>query len=149
MKRLHIASIGLAAAMALAALNVASTTYGQAPSAESTADSWGVGLPTATFTTLVSFDGTSGANPDPKGLVQGRDGSVYGTTEYTGAYGSGPGTVFKITPTGKLTTLYRLGLQTPNGVCATPTPKQPFLCLQKSFGEGLGNSLALFAYRQL
>ena len=40
MKRLHIASIGLAAAMALAALNVASTTYGQAPSAESTADSW-------------------------------------------------------------------------------------------------------------
>ena len=38
-------------------------------------------------------------------LVQGTDGNFYGTTSLGGAY-SGCGTVFKITPTGALTTLH-------------------------------------------
>ena len=56
-----------------------------------------------TFTTLHSFDGTDGANPEAA-LVQATNGTFYGTTYRGGAYDLG--TVFKITPSGKLTTLY-------------------------------------------
>lgn len=62
-----------------------------------------IASPAQTFKTLVSFNGTEGANP-AYSLLQGSDGNVYGTTEYGGA--DGAGTVFKITPKGKLTTLY-------------------------------------------
>jgi uncharacterized repeat protein (TIGR03803 family) len=47
--------------------------------------------------------GVHGATP-MAGLIQGTNGNFYGTTESGGANGSG--TVFKITPTGTLTTLY-------------------------------------------
>jgi uncharacterized repeat protein (TIGR03803 family) len=56
------------------------------------------------FKTLVDFSGTNGANPYYGSLVQGTDGNLYGTT-----YGGGDndeGTVFKVTDTGTLTTLY-------------------------------------------
>ena len=57
-----------------------------------------------TLSTLYLFTGGSdGANPVAQ-LVQGTDGNFYGTTEYSGANGSG--TVFKITPGGVLTTVY-------------------------------------------
>jgi uncharacterized repeat protein (TIGR03803 family) len=56
-----------------------------------------------TFTTLHSFDGTDGSSPNA-GLVQATNGDLYGTTQAGGANGSG--TVFKITPSGTLTTLY-------------------------------------------
>lgn len=62
-----------------------------------------IGLPAQTFTVLHSFDGTDGGNP-LEGLVQATDGNFYGTTLNGGA--PGPGTVFKITPSGTLTTLY-------------------------------------------
>jgi uncharacterized repeat protein (TIGR03803 family) len=45
-----------------------------------------------------------GSNP-LAGLVQARSGDLYGTTSYNGANGLG-GTIFKITPSGALTTLY-------------------------------------------
>jgi len=57
------------------------------------------------LTTLHSFQGTDGFFPYA-GLVQATDGNLYGTT------GSGPypgdnlGTIFKITPTGSLTTVF-------------------------------------------
>ena len=55
-------------------------------------------------TTLYRFAGkTDGANPYA-GLVQGSDGSFYGTTKNGGLYGSG--TVFKITSSVVKTTLY-------------------------------------------
>jgi uncharacterized repeat protein (TIGR03803 family) len=67
-----------------------------------------------TFATLYSFCSksgcTDGSNPEA-GLVQGTNGNFYGTTASGGnngpsCNGLGCGTVFKITPTGQLTTLY-------------------------------------------
>jgi len=55
-------------------------------------------------TTLVSLDSSEGIEPSSV-LVQGVDGNFYGTTEFGGTNGSA-GTVFKMTPAGKLTTLY-------------------------------------------
>ena len=60
-------------------------------------------LPAQTFTSLLSFDGTDGANPYAA-LVQATDGNLYGTTFTGGA--NGGGTVFRITPSGALMTLY-------------------------------------------
>src|ERR1039458_2521717 len=62
--------------------------------------------PNGTLTTLHSFQGypTDGSLPNT-GLVQGTDGSFYGTTSKDGVNG-GYGTVFKITPAGMLITLH-------------------------------------------
>jgi len=60
-------------------------------------------LQAQTFTTLHSFDLTDGGNTYA-GLVQATDGNLYGTTVGGGA--KGDGTVFKITPSGTLMTLY-------------------------------------------
>jgi len=63
--------------------------------------------PRGTLTTLYSFclqaGCTDGSGPEV-GLVQATNGDLYGTTANGGAYGDG--TVFKITPTGALTTLH-------------------------------------------
>jgi uncharacterized repeat protein (TIGR03803 family) len=68
---------------------------------------------TGTLTTLHSFDLTDGASP--VGMVQASDGNFYGTTNAGGfsnsncSGGNVPGTcgtVFKMTPTGALTTLH-------------------------------------------
>ncbi len=63
--------------------------------------------PSGTLTTLDSFCTqsacTEGLEP-LAGLVQGTDGNFYGTTAFGGT--NGEGTVFKITPSGTLTTLY-------------------------------------------
>jgi uncharacterized repeat protein (TIGR03803 family) len=60
--------------------------------------------PSGTLTTLVSFDDTDGIWPTA-GLVQGTDGNLYGETQLGGINGVG-GTIFKMTPSGTLTTLY-------------------------------------------
>lgn len=70
-----------------------------------------VAAPAQTYKTLVSFNGTDGANPEYAPLVQGRDGNFYGTTR--GAGGNSPGTVFKITAGGKLTIVADVGLDQP------------------------------------
>jgi uncharacterized repeat protein (TIGR03803 family) len=57
-----------------------------------------------TFKTLVQFDGTNGLGPGLMNLVQGHDGNLYGTTFRGGTQNMG--TVFKIGPFGKMTTLY-------------------------------------------
>jgi uncharacterized repeat protein (TIGR03803 family) len=74
--------------------------------------------PGGALTTLHTFDGTDGAAPTG-GLVQDSYGYFYGTTLYGGNLSNcepnvpcGVGTVFKISPTGKLTTLYKFCAQT-------------------------------------
>ncbi len=62
--------------------------------------------PAGALTNLVNFTGTTGAalGATPlAGLVQGTDGNFYGTTSAGGS--TNFGTVFKVTPTGTLTTL--------------------------------------------
>ncbi|MGA2544393.1 MAG: choice-of-anchor tandem repeat GloVer-containing protein [Verrucomicrobiota bacterium] len=59
------------------------------------------------LTNLYSFTGSNGGYSPRAGLVQGSDGSFYGTTRYSGVAGqNGPGTVFKINTNGTLTNLY-------------------------------------------
>ncbi len=71
-----------------------------------------VGSHAQAFTTLASFDYSDGNNPTS--LVQGPDGNFYGTAFFGGTAGScenfRPGvgccTVFRVTPTGEITTLH-------------------------------------------
>ncbi|MGC2477677.1 MAG: choice-of-anchor tandem repeat GloVer-containing protein [Candidatus Sulfotelmatobacter sp.] len=67
-----------------------------------------------TFTTLVTFNQTNGEEPDNLALIQGVDGNFYGTTYYGGDVCgfSGCGTIFKVTTSGTLTTLYQFCAQT-------------------------------------
>lgn len=51
----------------------------------------------------MALDGTDGSGPSGA-LVQGLDGNFYGTTS---GGGSGSGNVFKLTPSGKITTIYQ------------------------------------------
>jgi len=60
--------------------------------------------PTGTFSSLVSFSGLNGSFP-AAGLVRGSDGNFYGTTQFGGAHDDN-GTVFKVTPSGVLTSLF-------------------------------------------
>jgi uncharacterized repeat protein (TIGR03803 family) len=59
-----------------------------------------------TFKNLANFDQTNGEQP-VAGVVQGRSGDFYGTTDVGGAYSEG--TVFKLTPGGVVTALYSFG----------------------------------------
>ena len=68
-----------------------------------------IASPAQTFTSLFTFDGTNGAYPQA-GMVQATNGDLYGTTSAGGADGSGWGTIFKITPSGRLTTLHSFAI---------------------------------------
>ena len=74
--------------------------------------------PAGALTIIYSFCSQSGCTDGGKpyaGLFQAANGDLYGTTYGGGAcYSSnGCGTVFKITPTGALTTLYSFCSQSP------------------------------------
>jgi uncharacterized repeat protein (TIGR03803 family) len=81
--------------------------------------------PSGVLTNLHTFCTQAGC-PDgayPTGLVQGTDGNFYGTTEGGGyrscpfGNGYGCGTVFKISPSGTLTTLYNFCMQEGGSRC--------------------------------
>ena len=65
--------------------------------------------PSGSYSVLHTFAGTDGSGPYTN-MVLGSDGNLYGTTLYGGnlslCEGLGCGTVFKITPSGKFTSLY-------------------------------------------
>jgi len=72
--------------------------------------------PSGSLTSLHTFDGTDGEYPE-SGVIQGVDGSFYGTTQAGGTdtscdYGliPGCGTLFKITPSGTFTSLHSFQL---------------------------------------
>ena len=70
-----------------------------------------IALPAQTLTTLASFDYSTNYGGSFSALVQATNGDFYGTATYGGAganctYQYGCGTIFKITPSGTLTTLY-------------------------------------------
>jgi uncharacterized repeat protein (TIGR03803 family) len=73
--------------------------------------------PSGTLTVLHSFDGTDGEKSFAA-LVQGTDGNFYGTTSFGGGNANFSGTVFKITPTGTLTTLHSFDGQDGSGADA-------------------------------
>jgi uncharacterized repeat protein (TIGR03803 family) len=112
--------------------------------------------PDGTLTTLYSFcsQGTAPDCPDgavPGGLIQGSDGNFYGITGQGGANSnatqcaSGCGTIFQITPSGTLTTLYNFCSQlNPNGTCTdlgeTSGPLGGGGLIQDTNGELYGTS---------
>ncbi|MGA8429907.1 MAG: choice-of-anchor tandem repeat GloVer-containing protein [Candidatus Sulfotelmatobacter sp.] len=72
------------------------------------------GVTAQTFTKLLDFNGSNGADPYYGSLVQGTDGNSYGVTFQGGVSANcqalgvnqGCGTIFKMTPGGTLTTIY-------------------------------------------
>src|SRR5579863_3882586 len=68
-----------------------------------------IGVTAQVFTTVLSFDETDGAGPQAP-LVQGSDGSLYGTTVEGGVFndlcGAGCGTIFRLAPEGRHQTLH-------------------------------------------
>ena len=73
--------------------------------------------PSGKFSTLHVFDGSDGALPGYGGsLIEGTDGNLYGTAMYGGSgtqcSNGSCGTIFKISPAGKFTTLYNFCSQT-------------------------------------
>jgi uncharacterized repeat protein (TIGR03803 family) len=60
------------------------------------------------LTPLATFGGSTSAGQNPESsLLMGTDGNFYGTTQYGGANGNGE--VYKMTPSGTVTTLYSFG----------------------------------------
>src|SRR5580700_10360494 len=57
-----------------------------------------------TFTNLAAFNGANGQYPDYGSMIQATNGDYYGTTGNGGT--NGVGTVFKVTPAGKLSDIY-------------------------------------------
>ncbi len=72
---------------------------------------------TATTTVLYSYTDQDGDDPYT-GLIQGSDGNFYGTAPASGA--NGVGTVYKITPSGTMTTLYNFTLGDDGGLPQAP-----------------------------
>jgi uncharacterized repeat protein (TIGR03803 family) len=86
-----------------------------------------IASPAKTFNVVANFNGKNGDVPNGP-LVQGATGNFYGTTQNGGAHNSnqyctgyGCGTVFEVTPTGKLTTIYNFCSQKNCADGAMPT----------------------------
>jgi uncharacterized repeat protein (TIGR03803 family) len=91
------------------------TTFGGVIGASCPQTSSGCGTvfeitPSGSLTTLYNFCSQSNCSDGDlpfAGLVQATNGDLYGTTYFGGTNETGCGTIFKVTPSGTLTTLYR------------------------------------------
>src|SRR5450432_851949 len=81
-----------------------------------------------TVTFLDTFNGANGSYPN--GLIQGTDGNLYGSVDGGGAFGFGG--IFRMTPSGKLSTIYSF-----NGVDAN----EPYLLMVGSDANFYGISI--------
>lgn len=99
--------------------------------------------PSGTVSTIYAFcNGGTGACPDgsfPNALILGSDGNLYGVTDSGGSSSSssyyGNGTVFKLTPSGTLTTLYNF-CSTGDATC--PDGAEPLTLIQGRDGNFYG-----------
>jgi len=104
--------------------------------------------PSGTLTTLYTFSGTDGNNPQA-GLILATDGNFYGTTANGGTSnncGYGCGTVFKMTPSGSLTTLHSFNLKDGQTVIAglVEGTDGNFYGTNMGGGTGAGNAGTVF-----
>ncbi len=86
--------------------NFYGTTYGGGATFSSNSDGNGTVFKFALdgkLTTLFSFNSNNGAEPQA-GMIQGKDGALYGTTAEGGTYGCG--TIFKISTNGDFSSLF-------------------------------------------
>jgi uncharacterized repeat protein (TIGR03803 family) len=101
--------------------------------------------PSGVFTTLHSFCSVGscldGIIPYA-GLVQAANGDFYGTTEGGGVTGSNSGTIFKITPSGTLTTLYTFCSQNSPPMYCTDGEAPTGGLVQAASGEFYGTTKA-------
>lgn len=97
-----------------------------------------------TLTTLYSFCAQAGCSDgeNPLGLIQASNGNFYGTTSAGGA--SGQGTIFKITPTGALTTLFAFNLTDNGNPYYTLIEGRDRNFYGTTYGGGANNGGALF-----
>ena len=75
-------------------------------------------------TTLYSFQGAADGS-GPLGLVEGKDGNLYGTTATainTGSYAGGEGSIFKLSLSGTFSVVYAFDFFSPNTIAAGVLP---------------------------
>ena len=101
--------------------------------------------PSGTFTTLHSFcseeDPSTGNCLDgdgPSGLIEGSDGNFYGTTSSGGM--NGDGSVFRLTPSGTLTTLYSFCSKGDPNTFSCPDGADPSAVIEGSDGNFYGTT---------
>ncbi len=73
----------------------------------------------------------TGSSDSPNGLIQGTDGNLYGTGYWAGAFGFGD--VFRMTPSGQVSTIYSFPCE---GTCAEG--RNPYLMVLGSDGNFYG-----------
>jgi uncharacterized repeat protein (TIGR03803 family) len=101
--------------------------------------------PAGAFTLLHSFSGPDGANPQ-SALTLGRDDYFYGVTYYGGA-NNNSGTLFRMTPAGRLTTLYSFdNTHGSNPTAALAEDSAGNFYGTTEFVGGLGGEGAVFKY---
>jgi len=76
-----------------------------------------IALPAQSFMTMYNFGKSDGMNPYA-GMIQATDGNYYGTTMMGGkGTGSGDGTIFRMTPNGVMTTIYKFSCPEKDYTC--------------------------------
>lgn len=100
----------------------------------------------AGYAVLHTFKGTNGANP-AAGLIQGRDGALYGTTYAGGSGGYNNGTVFKLNTSGTAFTLLHSFSGGPDSVrpCAPLLQASDGRLYGTTYGDGMPSQGTLFS----